>query len=140
MTYKAPDPKDLYISGSVDSDDTMNEFLQHLEFEIEATDPLKFQLTIDRKHKYNIKLSKPVCHLHFSNLSQMIKIVEEMTRVICLIAFKNNDKMDIEDVSSYLDNMFNQVKHQIVYNIQGPHMILKGKLPQEEKIGELLFV
>jgi len=68
----------------VRADRTLREFDQFLrvDFRVEETPPIRIQLLFDRIHLKNPKLSKPVGYLHFSENTQLIDLIKNLTTAL----------------------------------------------------------
>jgi len=94
-------PKDLVMLPyrEVLCDDTLREFAQVLRFDLIDVDghPLRCQLLLDRRHKMNKALSKPVAYFRMSSPEQLIKLAN--TALACAVAMACSEQDHLEPSS-----------------------------------------
>jgi hypothetical protein len=101
-----PKPSSLVMLPyrEIQCDDTLREFTQVLRFDFVDVkgEPLRVQLLLDRRHKLNRSLSKPVAYFRMSSTEQLIKLAN--TALACAVALAFNEVNLLEPTDDQVRN------------------------------------
>lgn len=83
----------------VECDDTLREFKQVLRFDLVdvAGEPLRSQLLLDRRHKFNRAQSKPVAYFRMTSPQQLIKLADTALAVALTLLYSEQRCLDPSD-------------------------------------------
>lgn len=83
----------------IQCDDTLREFNQVLRFDLVdmPSHPLRAQLLLDRRHKLNKGMSKPVAYFRMSSTEQLIKLANTALAVAAALVYAEQDLLDPSD-------------------------------------------
>lgn len=102
-----PKPSSLVMLPyrEIQCDDTLREFTQVLRFDLVDMphEPLRVQLLLDRRHKLNKGLSKPVAYFRMSSTEQLIKLAN--TALACAIVLAFNEVNVLEPTDDQIRNV-----------------------------------
>jgi hypothetical protein len=101
-----PKPSSLVMLPyrEIQCDDTLREFTQVLRFDLVDVkgEPLRVQLLLDRRHKLNRGLSKPVAYFRMSSTEQLVKLAN--TALACAVALAFNEVNLLEPTDDQVRN------------------------------------
>jgi hypothetical protein len=88
----------------IQCDDTLREFTQVLRFDLVDVkgEPLRAQLLLDRRHKLNKGMSKPVAYFRMSGTEQLVKLAN--TALACAVALAFNEINLLEPTDDQVRN------------------------------------
>jgi hypothetical protein len=96
-----PNPKDLVMLAhrEVTCDDTLREFVQVLRFDLVdmRDNPLRAQLLLDRRHKQNKAMSKPVAYFRMSSTEQLMKLANTAVTVAVTLVYSEQGQLEPTD-------------------------------------------
>jgi hypothetical protein len=99
--FENPKPSDLVMLPyrEIQCDDTLREFIQILRFDlIDILDePLRAQLLLDRRHKLQKGMSRPVAYFRMSSTEQLIKLANTALAVAISLIYAEQDVLDPSD-------------------------------------------
>jgi len=99
--FENPKPSDLVMLPyrEIQCDDTLREFIQILRFDlIDIIDePLRAQLLLDRRHKLQKGMSRPVAYFRMSSTEQLIKLANTALAVAIALIYAEQDMLDPSD-------------------------------------------
>lgn len=83
----------------IQCDDTLREFNQVLRFDLVDMpgNPLRAQLLLDRRHKLNKGMSKPVAYFRMSSTEQLLKLANTALAVAAALVYAEQDLLDPSD-------------------------------------------
>jgi hypothetical protein len=117
------EPSDLVMLPfrEVECDDTMREFRQVLRFDLINGRPLRAQLLLDRRHKSNKALSKPVAYFRMSSTDQLIKLGNTALGVATALAFAEMNVLEpsYEQIKSAVKSLLQQFSSVDIENLVG---------------------
>jgi len=122
---------DLFLVGKVESDDTMRDWIQQLEFEIVVDKNPELQITVDRKNKHRLKDSKPVAFLHFTDMSQAVKLIELSIKSAYLMLYGLDDTIDKYAMEKIVSAIVEKAKNNAVRTLNIQQQTLINKLKQQ---------
>ena len=95
------------FSREVFCDDTMREFNQVIRYDIVYGRPLRVQLLLDRRHKFNKSLSRPLGYFRISNVDQLLRLGTNALAAATVLAFfqQNRTEPTEEEVYSAVQNV-----------------------------------
>jgi len=98
----------------VRADDTLRDFWQEIKIGIESGLLPKVTLTLDRVHKLNRKLSKPLGFYHFSLTDQLLKLTAQLLAATVTLALypriMAGERLDPYYINKQLENALNLVR------------------------------
>lgn len=93
-----PRPTDLVMIPyrEVECDDTLREFKQVLRFDLVdvAGEPLRGQLLLDRRHKFNRAQSKPVAYFRMTSPHQLIRLADTALAVAVTLLYSEQRRLE----------------------------------------------
>jgi len=122
---------ELFLVGKVESDDTMRDWIQQLEFEIVVDKTPELQITVDRKNKHKLSDSKPVAFLHFSSFSQAIKLIELSLKSAYLMLYGLNDSIDSYRMQQLVNAIVDKVKNDVEDTLSYQQNVLISKYKRQ---------
>ena len=83
----------------VECDDTLREFKQVLRFDLVDVprEPLRAQLLLDRRHKLQKAMSKPVAYFRMSSTEQLLKLSNTALAVAVALVYAEQDLLEPSD-------------------------------------------
>jgi len=99
------------FSREVFCDDTLREFNQVIRYDIVFGKPLRVQLLLDRRHKFNKSLSKPLGYFRISSIDQLLRLGTNALAAATVLAFfqMNRTEPDIEEIHQAVQNLLKMV-------------------------------
>jgi len=86
-----PKPSDLVMVNwrEIECDDTLREFKQVLRFDLvdREGEPLRVQLLLDRRHKLNRAMSKPVAYFRMTSTQQLLNLANTALAAAVTLAY-----------------------------------------------------
>ena len=86
-----PKPSDLVMVNwrEIECDDTLREFKQVLRFDLvdREGEPLRVQLLLDRRHKLNRAMSKPVAYFRMTSTQQLLNLANTALAAAVALAY-----------------------------------------------------
>jgi hypothetical protein len=86
-----PKPSDLVMVNwrEIECDDTLREFKQVLRFDLvdRKGEPLRVQLLLDRRHKLNRAMSKPVAYFRMTSTQQLLNLANTALAAAVTLAY-----------------------------------------------------
>jgi hypothetical protein len=120
-----PDPNNLIMMKGVAADRTMREFEQiiRIDFYPLADGSLKIQVTFDRRHIHQPKLSKPMGYVWFSEVFQLIDLAKAFMVAAMVKSIIGKYGTDIkpdsilveETISLAFKSMMDMLKEDVVF-------------------------
>lgn len=101
ITDLIPLPREVFC------DDTLKQFHQVLRFDIVYGRPLRVQLLLDRRHKVNKSLSKPVAYFRMSSTDQLIRLGCNALATATVLAFFQQNRIEpaYEEIEAAVDTL-----------------------------------
>ena len=100
-SVEKPKPSDLVMLPyrEIQCDDTLREFIQILRFDLVDVprEPLRAQLLLDRRHKLNKGMSKPVAYFRMSSTEQLLKLANTALAVALTLVYNEQDLLEPSD-------------------------------------------
>ncbi|MEM1589636.1 MAG: hypothetical protein QW175_04395 [Candidatus Bathyarchaeia archaeon] len=121
---EAPKPSSLVMLPyrEIECDDTLREFTQILRFDlIDAPgEPLRCQLLLDRRHKLNKGLSKPVAYFRMTSTEQLMKLANTALACAVVLAFHEQRVLEPEDeqIRSVLKSYWQLAQPDVLYAVK----------------------
>jgi hypothetical protein len=114
LSISAEKPKvtDLIpFSREVFCDDTLREFNQVIRYDIVYDRPLRVQLLLDRRHKFNKALSKPLGYFRISSVDQLLRLGTNALAAATILAFfqSNRTEPSIEENHQAVQSLLKMV-------------------------------
>ena len=101
VEFENPKPSDLVMLPyrEIQCDDTLREFIQILRFDLIDIigEPLRAQLLLDRRHKLQKGMSRPVAYFRMSSTEQLIKLANTALAVAIALIYAEQDMLDPSD-------------------------------------------
>ena len=118
MTAVTQKPKvtDLIpLSREVFCDDTLRQFHQVIRFDVVYDRPLRIQLLLDRRHKANKSLSKPVAYFRISEIGQLLRLGTNSFAAAVVLAFysQNRTEPSSEEIKDAAKNLFSMIQGDV---------------------------
>ena len=103
------------FSREVFCDDTMREFNQVIRYDIVYGRPLRVQLLLDRRHKFNKSLSKPLGYFRISSVDQLLRLGTNALAAATILAFfqQNRTEPPHEEVYQAVYNLIKMVSPDV---------------------------
>jgi len=103
------------LSREILCDDTLHEFHQVIRFDVIYGSPLRAQLLLDRRHKTQKSLSKPVAYFRMSRTEQLIRMgINSFTTALTLAFFNQGRKEPTrKEITDALESLWGMVKGDI---------------------------
>jgi hypothetical protein len=103
------------FSREIFCDDTMREFNQVIRYDIVFGRPLRVQLLLDRRHKFNKSLSKPLGYFRISSIDQLLRLGTNALAAATILAFfqQNRTEPVHEEVYQAVHNLIKMVSPDV---------------------------
>jgi hypothetical protein len=136
-------PADLVMLAyrEVECDDTLREFKQVLRFDLVDAkgQPLRAQLLLDRRHKLNRALSKPVAYFRMSTTEQLVKLANTALAVAVALAYNEQQQLSpsLENVKATVNAHWSMARVDVVNAVElmlrdlQLHQMVQAKLAGE---------
>lgn len=101
-------------------DDTLREFNQVIRYDIVYGRPLRVQLLLDRRHKFNKSLSKPLGYFRISSVDQLLRLGTNALAAATVLAFfqQNRTEPTVEEVSHAIQSLIKMVSADVELTTQ----------------------
>jgi hypothetical protein len=118
----------------VEADDTMRDFVQALRLDFMPTDDNrleKVQIVVDRRHKFNPKVSSPAAYLSLSTSDQALDLAKQGFVAACVIVLMQDPQTagDSFRVSTAVDSLLQLLQGDLKRDVQTVVKQLRGELP-----------
>lgn len=103
------------FSREIFCDDTMREFNQVIRYDIVFGRPLRVQLLLDRRHKFNKSLSKPLGYFRISSIDQLLRLGTNALAAATILAFFQQNRTEPlhEEVYQAVYNLIKMVSPDV---------------------------
>ena len=101
-------------------DDTLREFNQVIRYDIVYGRPLRVQLLLDRRHKFNKSLSKPLGYFRISSVDQLLRLGTNALAAATVLAFfqQNHTEPTQEEIYSAVQNVVKMLASDVELTTQ----------------------
>jgi len=108
------------FSREIFCDDTLREFNQVIRYDIVYGKPLRVQLLLDRRHKFNKSLSKPLGYFRISSVDQLLRLGTNALAAATVLAFfqQNRTEPSAEEVYQAIHSLIKMVSQDVELTTQ----------------------
>jgi len=137
----APRVSDLVpLTKVIVCDDTLNEFRQVLRLDIVAGKPLRTQLLLDRRHKWQPKLSKPLGYFRMSNTDQLVRLASNALSAALVLNMQSNLDRPFDQVQFAVESMLDLIRADIATTVDTVLRDLRAHKLAQQSIADALKV
>ncbi|GEM_PF-6206028 len=112
-------PDQLVSMPPLTFDQTLDLWEQNLRFDFIVGGPaLRVQLTLDRRHMYHRKLSRPVAYFHISDTGLLLDLAKQALAAAAVLAlYPRTDALppDTFEVTNAIDSALNLIRSDIIH-------------------------
>ena len=102
------------LSREVQFDDTLRQFHQVARFDLIDQHPLRTQLLLDRRHKEDMKRSKPVGYFRMSSTNQLISMAVDALSLANILVLEGKGNITREMIQGSTEDLFKLILRDIV--------------------------
>jgi len=112
---------------------TMSLYDQILRFDYILGEPLSVQITLDRKHRFDPKQSKPLGYFHFKFNSQLLDIGKDSLAAATVMMLREGDDKSADNVARILENVWQVIKPDVVQSILISLQEIRGRRVKDDE-------